>query len=179
MVGIATILLSFNLIDRMLPQIDSTSTVSKRRSWLKRPWTMFLLGCIVATLTLSVSVALTVLVPLAVKGYVKRDEALPYIMGANITTLADTLVVAMLQKTPVAAQIVLAEAIGVTIVSLVDPRVLLQADEADRARTRRLARGGQPTAGGLRRGVVPGAAARRGLGAALDGRVAPVRAIAS
>ncbi len=39
-------------------------------------------------------------------------------MGANITTLADTLVVAMLQKTPVAAQIVLAEAIGVTIVSL-------------------------------------------------------------
>jgi hypothetical protein len=79
---------------------------------------MFLLGCIVATLTLSVSVALTVLVPLAVKGYVKREEALPYIMGANITTLADTLVVAMLQPTPVAAQIVLAEAIGVTLVSL-------------------------------------------------------------
>ena len=40
-------------------------------------------------------------------------------MGANITTLADTLVVAMLQKTPVAAQIVLAEAIGVTIVSII------------------------------------------------------------
>jgi Na+/phosphate symporter len=79
---------------------------------------MFLLGCLVATLTLSVSVALTVLVPLAVKGYVKRDEALPYIMGANITTLADTLVVAMLQHTPVAARIVLAEAIGVTIVSV-------------------------------------------------------------
>ena len=79
---------------------------------------MFLLGCLVATLTLSVSVALTVLVPLAVKGYVKRDEALPYIMGANITTLADTLVVAMLQHTPVAARIVLAEAIGVTIVSI-------------------------------------------------------------
>ncbi len=118
-VGIATILVSFNLIDKILPQIDSNSAVSKRRAWLKHPWTMFLLGCIVATLTLSVSVALTVLVPLAVKGYVKRDEALPYIMGANITTLADTLVVAMLQKTPIAAQIVLAEAIGVTIVSVV------------------------------------------------------------
>ena len=119
LVGIATILVSFNLIDRVLPHVDSNSTASKRRSWLKHPWTMFFLGCIVATLTLSVSVALTVLVPLAVKGYVKRDEALPYIMGANITTLADTLVVAMLQKTPVAAQIVLAEAIGVTVVSLV------------------------------------------------------------
>jgi sodium-dependent phosphate cotransporter len=39
-------------------------------------------------------------------------------MGANITTLADTLVVAMLQENPDAARIVLAEAIGVTIVSL-------------------------------------------------------------
>ncbi|MEO8477885.1 MAG: hypothetical protein ABI572_12675 [Actinomycetota bacterium] len=116
--GLGVILVSFNLIDRVLPSVSSDATASKRQAWLKRPWTMFALGCLVAMLTLSVSVALTVLVPLAAKGYVKRDEALPYIMGANITTLADTLVVAMLQKTPVAAQIVLAEAIGVTIVSL-------------------------------------------------------------
>ena len=116
-VGIGTILLAFSLIDRVLPEVNS-ATASRHMSWLKKPWTMFLLGCIVATLTLSVSVALTVLVPMAVKGYVRRDEALPYIMGANITTLADTLVVAMLQHTPVAARIVLAEAIGVTIVSL-------------------------------------------------------------
>jgi solute carrier family 34 (sodium-dependent phosphate cotransporter) len=117
-VGLATILVSFNLLDRVLPHVDSDSTASKRGAWLKHPWTMFLLGCAVATLTLSVSVALTVLVPLAVKGYVKRDEALPYIMGANITTLADTLVVAMLQPTAAPAQVVLAEAIGVTIVSV-------------------------------------------------------------
>jgi sodium-dependent phosphate cotransporter len=117
--GLGVILISFNLIDRVLPQVSSDVTAAKRAAWLKHPWTMFALGCLVATLTLSVSVALTVLVPLAAKGYVKRDEALPYIMGANITTLADTLVVAMLQPTPVAAQIVLAEAIGVTIVSLI------------------------------------------------------------
>jgi len=117
--GLGVILISFNLIDRVLPQVSSDATAAKRAAWLKRPWTMFALGCLVATLTLSVSVALTVLVPLAAKGYVKRDEALPYIMGANITTLADTLVVAMLQPTAVAAQIVLAEAIGVTIVSLI------------------------------------------------------------
>ena len=116
-VGLGVILASFKLLDHVLPQVTSGSTV-KRAAWMRRPWTMFALGCIVATLTLSVSVALTVLIPLAVKGYVRRDEALPYIMGANITTLADTLVVAMLQRDPVAAQIVLAEAIGVTIVSL-------------------------------------------------------------
>jgi solute carrier family 34 (sodium-dependent phosphate cotransporter) len=118
LIGLGAILVSFNLIDRVLPQVSSAATATKRAAWLKHPWTMFFLGCIVATLTLSVSVALTVLVPLAAKGLVKREEALPYIMGANITTLADTLVVAMLQPTPDAAQVVLAEAIGVTIVSL-------------------------------------------------------------
>ncbi len=118
LVGLAVILMSFKLLDHVLPRVNSDSTAAKRAAWLKHPWTMFALGCIVATLTLSVSVALTVLIPLAVKGYVRRDEALPYIMGANITTLADTLVVAMLQRDPVAAQIVLAEAIGVTLVSL-------------------------------------------------------------
>jgi sodium-dependent phosphate cotransporter len=63
-------------------------------------------------------VALTVLIPLASKGYIKRREAIPYIMGANITTLADTLVAAMLLGNPVAVQIVLAEAIGVSIVTI-------------------------------------------------------------
>ncbi|HET9248982.1 MAG TPA: hypothetical protein VFP13_03465 [Actinomycetota bacterium] len=118
LVGLLVILASFKLLDHVLPQVSGDSRTVRRAAWLKRPWTMFALGCIVATLTLSVSVALTVLIPLAVKGYVRRDEALPYIMGANITTLADTLVVAMLQGDPAAAQIVLAEAIGVTIVSL-------------------------------------------------------------
>jgi hypothetical protein len=118
LLGLVTILVSFNLLDRVLPHVDSDSTASKRSAWLKHPWTMFLLGCLVATLTLSVSVALTVLVPLAIKGYVKRDEALPYIMGANIMTLADTLVVAMLQPTEAAAQIVVAQAVGVAIVSI-------------------------------------------------------------
>src|SRR3989304_1822070 len=79
---------------------------------------MFALGCIVATLTLSVSVALTLLVPLASRGYVKRREAIPYIMGANITTLADTLVAAMVLGNAVAVQIVLAQAIAVAFISL-------------------------------------------------------------
>jgi hypothetical protein len=112
LVGLLVILGSFKLLDHVLPRVSGKTTAAKRAAWLKHPWTMFALGCIVATLTLSVSV------PLAVKGYVRRDEALPYIMGANITTLADTLVVGMLQRDPAAAQIVLAEAIGVTIVSL-------------------------------------------------------------
>jgi sodium-dependent phosphate cotransporter len=117
--GLAIILVSFRLLDRVLPEVDGERHASERAQRLKRPWPMFLLGCAVATLTLSVSVALTVLVPLASRGYLKREESIPYIMGANITTLADTLVAAMLLGNGVAVQIVLAEAIGVSIVSLV------------------------------------------------------------
>ena len=56
--------------------------------------------------------------PLASRGYVKREESIPYIMGANITTLADTLVAAMLLRNAVAVQIVLAQAIGVAVISI-------------------------------------------------------------
>jgi len=117
-VGLAIVLISFKLLDRVLPQLDGEHHGGKRAEWLRRPWPMFALGCIVATLTLSVSVALTLLVPLASRGYVKRREAIPYIMGANITTLADTLVAAMLLRNAVAVQIVLAQAIAVFIVSM-------------------------------------------------------------
>jgi solute carrier family 34 (sodium-dependent phosphate cotransporter) len=117
--GLAIILVSFRFLDRVLPQVDGERHGSKRVEMLKRPWPMFLLGCLVATITLSVSVALTVLVPLAGRGYIRREESIPYIMGANITTLADTLVAAMVLGNAVAVHIVLAEAIAVAVVSLV------------------------------------------------------------
>lgn len=116
--GLAIVLVSFRFLDRVLPQLDGERHGGERLEWLKRPWPMFLLGCLVATLTLSVSVALTVLVPLASRGYIRRREAIPYIMGANITTLADTLVAAMVLGSGVAVQIVLAQAIAVAVVSL-------------------------------------------------------------
>jgi len=117
-VGLAVILASFKLLDRVLPAVDGERHVETRRHWLKKPWPMFFLGSLAALLTLSVSVALTVLVPLASKGYIKREEAIPYIAGANITTLADTLVAAMILGNPVGVQVVLAEAIGVAAVTL-------------------------------------------------------------
>jgi sodium-dependent phosphate cotransporter len=117
--GLAIILVSFRFLDRVLPQLDGERHGSRRLEILKRPWPMFLLGCAVATITLSVSVALTVLVPLASRGYIRREESIPYIMGANITTLADTLVAAMVLGNAVAVHIVLAEAIAVSFISLV------------------------------------------------------------
>ena len=117
-VGLGVILLSFKLLDQVLPSLDGERQVSARAHWLKKPWPMFFLGSLAALLTLSVSVALTVLVPLASKGYIKRKEAIPYIAGANITTLADTLVASMLLSRATGVQVVLAEAIAVSIITV-------------------------------------------------------------
>jgi solute carrier family 34 (sodium-dependent phosphate cotransporter) len=112
-VGVLVILGAFSCFDRVLPVVDSSRL--ERRSHLQRPWVMFGLGCLVALLTLSVSVALTVLVPLVANGYVRREDTIPYIAGANITTLADTLVAAVVLGNADAVRVVLAEVIGVGV----------------------------------------------------------------
>lgn len=119
-VGLGVLLAAFKVFDQALPDLSGDALERRGHTvWWKKPWAMFLLGCAVAFMTLSVSVALTVLVPLVAKGYLKREDALPYIAGANITTLADTLVAAILIGNADASRVVLAEVIGVTAWTLV------------------------------------------------------------
>jgi Na+/phosphate symporter len=117
--GLGVLLIAFKLLDTVVPDLDDESIENNRLSWLKEKWPMFALGCLVALIAMSVSVALTVLVPLVAKGYVKREDILPYIIGANITTLGDTLLAAFLLQSPSAVRIVVAGILGTTIVSLV------------------------------------------------------------
>ena len=124
--GLGLLLVAFKLIDSVVPDMDDAKIERSRLDWLRSRWPMFGLGCLVALIAMSVSVALTVLVPLVSKGYVKREDILPYIMGANITTLGDTLVAALLLDSsgratgvPPTVPIVLAGIVGTTIVSLV------------------------------------------------------------
>jgi hypothetical protein len=112
-VGLCVLLVAFKAFDAALPQIDSERLEQRTDAWYHKPWAMFAVGCGVALLTLSVSVALTVLVPLVAKGYLKKEDTLPYIAGANITTLADTLVAAILLGNADASRVVLAEVLGV------------------------------------------------------------------
>jgi Na+/phosphate symporter len=113
-VGLGVLLVAFKFFDAALPQVGSERLEHRPDAWFRKPWAMFAVGCGVALLTLSVSVALTVLVPLVAKGYLKKEDTLPYIAGANITTLADTLVAAILLGNATASRVVLAEVIGVT-----------------------------------------------------------------
>lgn len=117
--GLGILLIAFKVIDTVVPELSDESIESTRMSWLKKKWPMFGLGCLVALVAMSVSVALTVLVPLVAKGYVKREDILPYIIGANITTLGDTLLAAFLLQSGAAVRIVVASIVGTTIVSMI------------------------------------------------------------
>ncbi len=115
-IGVVVLLGAFSCFDRVLPTVGSERFEGDSR--LSNPWVMFGLGCLVAFLTLSVSMALTVLVPLVANGYLKREDTIPYIAGANITTLADTLVAAIVLGNADAVRVVLAEVIGVSAFTL-------------------------------------------------------------
>ncbi len=118
--GVAALLGAFALFDRALPSIDpGHSRFRQIADVVYRPKVMFLLGIAVTCLTLSVSVSLGLLVPLSAKGYVRRENIIPYIMGANVSTFVDTLAASMLVGAPRAFTVVLAEMLGVGFFSLV------------------------------------------------------------
>lgn len=118
-VGMAIILVSFNLFDRCLPQMAiKESQVGRVSRLVYRPWVMFLLGAAVTLVSMSVSVSLSILVPLSHRGFVRRENVIPYIMGANITTFIDTLVASVLLNNPLAFTVVLTEMLSIAFVSL-------------------------------------------------------------
>jgi sodium-dependent phosphate cotransporter len=119
-VGFGVLWYSLNLIDKALPDMRlKEGAFSGMARLLYRPLVTFALGLAVTTLTMSVSVSLSVLVPLSARGYIRRENVIPYIMGANITTFVDTLVAALLLNNPRAFTVVLVEMVSVAVVSLV------------------------------------------------------------
>jgi len=117
--GVALLLAAFRLFDLVLPSVDGEgSRFSELSNAVYRPLVMFAVGAVFTSLTMSVSVSLTLLVPLATRGYVRRENIIPYIMGANITTFIDTLVAALLLSTPRAFTLVIVEIVTVSFFSL-------------------------------------------------------------
>lgn len=117
-IGLICLVIAFRLFDRALTPVDSDLLQTRWGRQLEHPLAMFALGLVVTSITLSVSVSLSVLVPLAGRGYVRREHVIPYIMGANISTFVDTLVAALLIQVPVAFTIVLTEMLAVAAVSV-------------------------------------------------------------
>ncbi len=119
-VGLGVIWFSFNLFDKCLPQ---TTLKESQVGWMSRlvyrPWVMFALGALITLISMSVSLSLAILVPLSARGYVRRENVIPYIMGANITTFIDTLLAAVLLDNASSFTIVAVQMLSITAVSVV------------------------------------------------------------
>jgi hypothetical protein len=121
--GAGVLVGSFQLFDRVLPNLEPPSPRLERvLGFFHRPLPMFLMGGLVTLATLSVSISLTLLVPLSMKGVVRRHGIIPYVMGANITTFIDTLFAAVLLDKPMAVTIVITQ---MTVTAAVSAVVLL------------------------------------------------------
>jgi Na+/phosphate symporter len=74
---------------------------------------------------MSVSVSLSILVPLSDRGFIRRENLIPYILGANITTFIDTLLASVLLDNPLAFTIVLVQMVSIMTTIFVVPIILM------------------------------------------------------
>jgi len=119
LIGLGIIMVSFSLFDRCLPQMALKESQFGRVSRLVyHPLVMFTLGAGITLLSMSVSLSLSILIPLSNRGFIRRENVIPYIMGANITTFIDTLLAAALLDLPSAFTIVLVCMVSISIVSI-------------------------------------------------------------
>ncbi|MGD1996088.1 MAG: hypothetical protein PVH62_04865 [Anaerolineae bacterium] len=120
LVGIGLVALSFRFFDRALPEIRLERTGFEQTPRLiYRPEVMFLMGLAITLVTMSVSISVGILVPLSARGYMRRENIIPYILGANISTFVDTLVAGVLLGDPRGITVVMTHMICATLISLI------------------------------------------------------------
>ncbi|WP_322798156.1 hypothetical protein [Thermoflexus sp.] len=121
-IGISLFLLGFFLVGVALQALDRALplprlTQAEADPPQDSPWPIFGLGLAVTALTMSVSVSIGLLVPSVTRGRIQREQLIPYVMGANISTFIDTLLAALALGNPAAVGVVLTEVISVSVIS--------------------------------------------------------------
>ena len=119
--GVAIVLLfgSLWVFDHVLERVKTETVRAHVFSHFDRRWTAFGIGVLITAATTSVAFSLGVVVPLYNRRFVRRSEMVPYILGANIGTLFDTLIVAFVLETSVGVAIVLLVVGLATLITLV------------------------------------------------------------
>jgi len=121
-VALGCIAASLRLFDHTLDGIDTDRLRQRYLVELGDRWVSFAAGLLITGVTTSVAFSLGVVVPLYNRGHVKTTEIMPFVLGANIGTLVDTLIVAVALDTPVGVRTVLA-IVGLSTVVSVLPLV--------------------------------------------------------
>lgn len=106
--AIGLLLASLNLFDRVLKRVDTVWLRERLFRRFRNRWIAFGVGILITGITTSVAFSLGVIVPLYNRGYLNRREVVPYILGANIGTFFDTVVIAVILESPEGVTLVVA-----------------------------------------------------------------------
>jgi len=98
---------SLHLLDGLLEQVDEDWLRDRMFERLRRHWLSFGLGLGVTAAATSVAFSTGLLVPIYNRGYITRREIVPYVVGASLGTLTDTLLVALVLDSGVGVATVL------------------------------------------------------------------------
>ncbi|MDY6777489.1 MAG: sodium:phosphate symporter [Candidatus Nanohaloarchaea archaeon] len=118
--GFVLLFVSLEVFDMAFKGLRSETFENRYfRFVMTNTWVSFAAGGLFTLLTTSVSVSLGLIVPLYNRGYLRRKEVIPYILGSNITTLADTLMAAAVLDTVAGFNAVLLLAGCASLVTLI------------------------------------------------------------
>jgi sodium-dependent phosphate cotransporter len=107
LLAVGLLFVTLRLFDRLLSTVDATTLERVSFEYLRRPWLSFVLGVAVTAASTSVAFSLGVVVALSNRGYIDRETLVPYVLGANVGTLVDTLAVAVVLGSGTAVALVL------------------------------------------------------------------------
>ncbi|WP_224214830.1 hypothetical protein [Natrinema longum] len=107
LVAVIVLVGSFHLLDTLLNSISVDWLREQVSVFLQHRWLSLGLGFAVTAVTTSVAFSMGVIVPIYNRGYIRRDEIVPYVMGASLGTLTDTLLVAIVLESAAGIAIVL------------------------------------------------------------------------
>lgn len=95
LLSIVVLVASLKMFDAAFKGISEEKFRSKYlRFQLSNKWVSFGLGGLITLVTTSVALSVGIIVPLYNRGYFKRKEILPYLMGANLTTMISSVIAA-------------------------------------------------------------------------------------
>jgi sodium-dependent phosphate cotransporter len=86
---------SLRLLGRVFDKVDFEQIRERYRRYFSSRWVAFGVGLGLTALTTSIAFSLGVIVPIYNRGYLRHREVIPYMFGANIGTLLDTVVVSL------------------------------------------------------------------------------------
>lgn len=118
--SIGVLLGSLKIFDRSFKGISEEKFRSKYlRFQMSNKWVSFAVGAAITLVSTSVALSVGIIVPLYNRGYFKRKEIIPYLMGANLTTMISSVMAAAVIESAVAMKMSLLLSISVLLTTVI------------------------------------------------------------